>query len=142
MKPGTVLRYTLMERVVHWLAALSYIYLLLTGLAFFLPLLWWVVFLLAVWSVVAGDLPMLVVAVAAASFCAQTHVPYLAMSARISADPGDRFACVPFTCPAIASSRKSTEPSSAFTSVVRASTSIAAALAMPDAFLRATYARA
>jgi hypothetical protein len=46
----------------------------------YLPLLWWVVFLLAVWSVVVGDLRMLVVAVFSASFCAQTHVPYLAMT--------------------------------------------------------------
>jgi hypothetical protein len=46
----------------------------------YLPLLWWFVFLLAVWSVVAGDLKLLVVAVVAASFCAQTHVPYLAMT--------------------------------------------------------------
>ena len=46
----------------------------------YLPLLWWFVFLLAVWSVVVGDLRLLVVAVIAASFCAQTHVPYLAMT--------------------------------------------------------------
>jgi formate dehydrogenase subunit gamma len=37
----TVLRYTLKERVVHWLAALTYAYLLLTGLAFYSPNLWW-----------------------------------------------------------------------------------------------------
>ncbi len=37
-----VMRYSLAERVVHWLAALSYLYLLLTGLAFFLPLLGWI----------------------------------------------------------------------------------------------------
>lgn len=47
----------------------------------YLPLLWWIVFLLAVWSVVAGDVALLPVAVFAASFCAQTHVPYLAMTA-------------------------------------------------------------
>jgi formate dehydrogenase subunit gamma len=41
-QPATVLRYSLQERVVHWLAALSYIYLLLTGLSFFLPQLWWI----------------------------------------------------------------------------------------------------
>ncbi len=45
----------------------------------YLPLLWWIVVLLAVWSVACGDLLMLPVAVAAASFCAQTHVPYLAL---------------------------------------------------------------
>jgi hypothetical protein len=49
----------------------------------YLPLLWWVVFLLAVWSVVVGDVRLLVVAVLAASFCAQTHVPYLAMTAAL-----------------------------------------------------------
>lgn len=37
----SVLRYSLQERIVHWLAALSYIYLLLTGLAFYSPTLWW-----------------------------------------------------------------------------------------------------
>ncbi len=46
----------------------------------YMPLLWWVVVLLAVWSVLCGDLPMLPVAVVAASFCAQTHVPYLGLT--------------------------------------------------------------
>ncbi len=46
----------------------------------YLPLLWWVVVLLAVWSVLCGDLAMLPVAVLAGSFCAQTHVPYLGLS--------------------------------------------------------------
>jgi hypothetical protein len=46
----------------------------------YLPLLWWVVVLLAVWSVLCGDLAMLPVAVLAASFCAQTHVPYLGLA--------------------------------------------------------------
>ncbi|MGH9213021.1 MAG: hypothetical protein ACRD2C_20475, partial [Acidimicrobiales bacterium] len=45
----------------------------------YLPLLWWVVFLLAVWSVLCDDVAMLPVAVAAGSFCAQTHVPYLGL---------------------------------------------------------------
>src|SRR5918995_4564027 len=47
----------------------------------YLPLLWWVVLLLAVWSVACDDLAMLPVAVFAGSFCAQTHVPYLGMAA-------------------------------------------------------------
>ncbi len=38
---GRILRYTLEERIVHWIAGLSYVYLLLTGLAFFTPLLYW-----------------------------------------------------------------------------------------------------
>jgi len=36
-----IVRYSLEERVVHWVAGLSYLYLLLSGLAFFLPLLYW-----------------------------------------------------------------------------------------------------
>jgi hypothetical protein len=47
----------------------------------YLPLLWWVVLLLAVWSVACHDVAMLPVAVFAASFCAQTHVPYLGLAA-------------------------------------------------------------
>lgn len=38
---GRILRYSFHERMVHWLAALSYIYLLLTGLAFWSPWLFW-----------------------------------------------------------------------------------------------------
>ena len=38
---GRILRYTFHERLVHWVAALSYIYLLLTGLAFWSPWLFW-----------------------------------------------------------------------------------------------------
>jgi hypothetical protein len=46
----------------------------------YLPVLWFVVCLVATWSVIAGDRPMLLVAVFAASVCAQTHVPYLAVT--------------------------------------------------------------
>jgi formate dehydrogenase subunit gamma len=42
--PGFVLRYNLRERVTHWVAAASYIYLLLTGLAFWSPWLFWLTF--------------------------------------------------------------------------------------------------
>lgn len=45
----------------------------------YLPLLWWVVVLLAVWSVLSGDVRVLPVAVVAASMAAQTHVPYLGL---------------------------------------------------------------
>lgn len=38
---GRVLRYSFRERLVHWVAGLSYIYLLLTGLAFWSPWLFW-----------------------------------------------------------------------------------------------------
>lgn len=42
----------------------------------FLPVVWWLAFVLAAWSVVE-DGSHLVVAVVAGSFCAQTHLPYL-----------------------------------------------------------------
>lgn len=51
----------------------------------YLPLLWWVVLLLAVWSVLAGDVAVLPVAALAGSFCAQTHVPYLSLSVGLGA---------------------------------------------------------
>ena len=37
-----ILRYTLVERAIHWLAALTYMYVLATGLAFYSPHLYWV----------------------------------------------------------------------------------------------------
>lgn len=45
----------------------------------YLPVMWWLVLVLAAWSVLDDDPPMLVVAVAAGSFCAQTHLPYLGL---------------------------------------------------------------
>ncbi|MEJ7583531.1 MAG: hypothetical protein WKF43_05440 [Acidimicrobiales bacterium] len=45
----------------------------------YLPIVWWVVFLLAVWSVLCGDLPMLPLAVFAGSFCMQTHISYVGL---------------------------------------------------------------
>ena len=45
----------------------------------YLPVLWWFVFLLAVWSVLADDLVLLPVAVLAGSFCAQTHISYVGL---------------------------------------------------------------
>jgi hypothetical protein len=50
-----------------------------------LPVLWWVVFLLAAWSVVCGDLVVLPVAVLAGSFAVQTHVSYLGLVPGIGA---------------------------------------------------------
>ncbi len=43
---GRVLRYTFHERATHWVAAISYIYLLLTGLAFWSPWLFWLAVML------------------------------------------------------------------------------------------------
>jgi formate dehydrogenase subunit gamma len=42
----SILRYTLVERVMHWIAALTYGYVLLTGLAFYSPHLYWIATLL------------------------------------------------------------------------------------------------
>ena len=41
-----LLRYTLAERTFHWLAALTFCYVLLTGLAFYTPHLYWIATLL------------------------------------------------------------------------------------------------
>jgi hypothetical protein len=51
----------------------------------YLPLLGWVVTLLATWSVLEGDRPALVALVVAGSFCAQTHVPYLGLALGLGA---------------------------------------------------------
>ena len=45
----------------------------------YLPVLWWFVFVLAVWSVLADDFAMLPVAVVAGTFCMQTHISYLGL---------------------------------------------------------------
>ena len=45
----------------------------------YLPVLWWFVFVLALWSVLADDLAMLPVAVIAGSMCTQTHISYLGL---------------------------------------------------------------
>ncbi len=43
---GRILRYTFVERMVHWAAGLAYVYLLLTGLAFWSPWLYWMAIVL------------------------------------------------------------------------------------------------
>ena len=43
---GRVLRYSFQERLIHWMAAISYMYLLLTGLAFWSPWLFWIAIML------------------------------------------------------------------------------------------------
>jgi hypothetical protein len=43
------------------------------------PLLWWLAFLLAVWSVLCDDVMMLPVVVFSGSLCAQTHVAYVGL---------------------------------------------------------------
>ena len=48
---GYILRYTFPERLVHWIAGFSYLYLLLTGLAFWSPWLFWL-------AVIVGGAPV------------------------------------------------------------------------------------
>ena len=51
----------------------------------YLPLLAWLVVLLATWSVFTGDHRMLIPLAVAASFAAQTHIPYLLMAGGLGA---------------------------------------------------------
>jgi hypothetical protein len=51
----------------------------------YLPVLVWLVFLLAVWSVFCDDIPLLPVAVLAGSFCAQAEVAYLGLTVGLGA---------------------------------------------------------
>jgi formate dehydrogenase subunit gamma len=44
--PGRIIRYSFRERAVHWIAGISYVYLLLTGLAFWSPWLFWIAVIL------------------------------------------------------------------------------------------------
>jgi len=46
LRKGEIVRYTLKERMCHWLSAVSYVYLLLTGLALFTPYLYWIAYVL------------------------------------------------------------------------------------------------
>ena len=43
---GRLLRYSYRERLVHWTASITYVYLMLTGLAFWTPWLYWLAFVL------------------------------------------------------------------------------------------------
>jgi len=51
----------------------------------YMPPMWWMVFLLACWSVLCDDFVMLPIAVVAGSFCMQTHVPYVGPVAGVGA---------------------------------------------------------
>ena len=52
----------------------------------YLPVLWWIVFFLAVWSVFLGDLPMLPVAVFAGTFCRADAHPVSRPRRRVDSD--------------------------------------------------------
>jgi formate dehydrogenase subunit gamma len=46
VRPAGIRRYTLRERVIHWVSALAYCYALATGLAFYSPHLYWIAVIL------------------------------------------------------------------------------------------------
>jgi len=49
------------------------------------PVVWWIVFVLAVWSVLGDDVRLLPVAAFAGVYCAQTHLPYVVPVAGLGA---------------------------------------------------------
>lgn len=46
LRENEIVRYTLNERMCHWVSGVSYVYLLLTGLALFTPYLYWIAYVL------------------------------------------------------------------------------------------------
>lgn len=46
LREDEVVRYTLIERMCHWVAGISYLYMLATGLALFTPYLYWLAYVL------------------------------------------------------------------------------------------------
>ncbi|HEX7285859.1 MAG TPA: formate dehydrogenase subunit gamma [Candidatus Angelobacter sp.] len=46
LREDEIVRYTLKERMCHWISGVSYLYLLLTGLALFTPYLYWIAYVL------------------------------------------------------------------------------------------------
>lgn len=51
----------------------------------YMPVMWWMLTLVALWAVLCDDLAMLPVAVFAASFCMQTHISYLGLGGGFAA---------------------------------------------------------
>lgn len=52
------------------------------------PVVWWFVFVLAVWSVLCDDVRLLPVVAFAGLYCAETHLPYVAPVAGLGAQIG------------------------------------------------------
>jgi formate dehydrogenase subunit gamma len=65
---GRILRYTLGERIIHWIAGFSYVYLLLNGLALWSPWMWWMAALLGGGPVARATHPWVGLIFAAAVF--------------------------------------------------------------------------
>ena len=83
--PGHVLRYNFKERITHWVAAGSYLYLLFTGLAFWSPWLFW---LAAVFG--GGQISRMLHPLMGLVFAASVVVMYLMWAAHMHVDESDK----------------------------------------------------
>ena len=91
----------------------------------YLPMLWWVVFVLAVWSVAMRDIALLPVVVVAGTFCVQTHISYLGLISGLTA-----YAVASVLVQALALRRRQ-EPATRIWSVLAVSAAIGAVLWFP-----------
>ena len=82
---GHILRYTLQERLNHWLAAVSYIYLLLSGLAFWSPWLFWIAGFLG-----GGQISRMLHPWAGLLFCGAVARMYKSWAPQMRATPADK----------------------------------------------------
>ena len=83
--PGHVLRYNFKERMTHWVAAGSYLYLLFTGLAFWSPWLFW---LTAVFG--GGQISRMLHPLVGLVFAASVMVMYAMWAAHMHVDESDK----------------------------------------------------
>ena len=84
--PGArIMRYSFHERAVHWIAGLSYLYLLFTGLAFWSPWLFWIAVVLG-GATVTRDLHPWVGLI----FTAAVFLMYRMWASQMGKEPSDR----------------------------------------------------
>jgi formate dehydrogenase subunit gamma len=83
--PGHVLRYNFKERITHWVAAGSYLYLLFTGLAFWSP---WLLWLAAVFG--GGQISRMLHPFVGLVFAASVVVMYAMWAAHMHVDENDK----------------------------------------------------
>jgi formate dehydrogenase subunit gamma len=83
--PGHVLRYNFKERITHWIAAGSYLYLLLTGLAFWSPWCFWLAAMLG-----GGQVSRMLHAWMGLVFAACVAVMYAMWASHMHVDQNDK----------------------------------------------------
>jgi formate dehydrogenase subunit gamma len=83
--PGHVLRYNFKERITHWVAAGSYLYLLFTGLAFWSPWLFWLAAVLG-----GGQISRMLHPFVGLVFAASVVVMYAMWAAHMHVDENDK----------------------------------------------------